>query len=246
MNTHNTQFYIGGEWVDPAVPHRFDVVSPATESVVAEISLGSEADVGRAVKAARAAFATYSLTTKEERIDLLRRIIAGYEARGKELARAMTEEMGSPITFSEEVQISNALSHFKEQINVLRNYEFERFMGSTLVRREPIGVCGLIAPWNWPMNQVTTKLAPAIAAGCTSVLKPSEIAPLSAIILFEILHGAGVPKGVVNLVNGDGATVGQAIAATPISTWYRSLDRPEPEFWWRRRLPTRSSGWCRS
>jgi aldehyde dehydrogenase (NAD+) len=212
---NNTKFYIDGAWIHPITPRLFQVVNPATESTVGEISLGSKADVDRAVAAARRAFATYSMTTKEERITLLRRIIAGYEARSKELARAMTEEMGSPITFSEDVQVTHALSHFKEQIEVLMNYEFERYMGNTLVRREPIGVCGLITPWNWPMNQVTTKLAPALAAGCTIVLKPSEIAPLSSIILAEILHDAGVPKGVFNLVNGDGPTVGQAIASHP-------------------------------
>ena len=123
----------------------------------------------------------------------------------------MTAEMGSPITFSNEVQTVNALAHFKEMISVLKSYEFERFMGGTLIRREPIGVCGLITPWNWPLNQITSKLAPAIAAGCTVVLKPSEIAPLSAMLFAEILHDAGVPKGVFNLVNGDGPTVGEAI-----------------------------------
>ena len=127
----------------------------------------------------------------------------------------MTAEMGSPITFSNEVQTVNALTHFKEMITVLKSYEFERFMGGTLIRREPIGVCGLITPWNWPLNQVTSKLAPALAAGCTVVLKPSELAPLSTILFAEILHEAGVPKGVFNLVNGDGPTVGEAISAHP-------------------------------
>src|SRR5262249_8639968 len=131
------------------------------------------------------------------------------------LARAMTIEMGSPITFSNEVQTINALTHFKEMVTVLSNYEFERFMGGTLIRREPIGVCGLITPWNWPLNQVASKVAAALAAGCTVVLKPSEIAPLSAIPFTEILHDAGVPKGVFNLVNGDGPTVGEAISGHP-------------------------------
>ena len=218
MNPHDLQPYIDGAWVSiPFTPRRLEVVNPATETVVGEISLGSKADIDRAVVAARRAFPAFSATSREERIALLKRIVESYEARAKDLARAMTEEMGSPITFSENVQVTQALGHFREQMTVLQNYEFERFIGNTLVKREAIGVCGLIAPWNWPMNQVTTKLAPAIAAGCTSVLKPSEIAPLSAIILAEILHDAGVPKGVVNLVNGDGATVErlQAIAAHP-------------------------------
>src|SRR5215467_9193413 len=212
---NNTKFYVDGAWVDPQTPHLFDVINPATEEVAGQISLGSSVDVDRAVAAARRAFASYSQTSRDERLALLQRIIDGFEARNGELARAMTAEMGSPITFSNEVQTVNALTHFKEMISVLKSYEFERFMGGTLIRREPIGVCGLITPWNWPLNQVTSKLAPAIAAGCTAVLKPSEIAPLSAILFAEILHDAGVPKGVVNLVNGDGPGVGAAISRHP-------------------------------
>src|SRR5215468_519149 len=212
---NTTKFYIDGAWVEPLTPHLFDVVNPATEDVAGQISLGSSADVDRAVAAARRAFPAYSQTSRDERLALLQRIIDGFEARNAELARAMTAEMGSPITFSNEVQTVNALTHFKEMISVLKSYEFERFMGGTLIRREPIGVCGLITPWNWPLNQVTSKLAPAIAAGCTAVLKPSEIAPLSAILFAEILHDAGVPKGVFNLVNGDGPTVGEAISNHP-------------------------------
>src|SRR5262245_24167634 len=212
---NNTKFYIDGAWVDPLTPHVFDVINPATEEVAGQISLGSSADVDRAVAAARRAFTAYSQTSRDERIALLLRIIEGFEARNGEITRAMTNEMGSPITCSNEVQTVNALTHFKEMISVLKSYEFERFMGGTLIRREPIGVCGLITPWNWPLNQVTSKLAPAIAAGCTAVLKPSEIAPLSAILFAEILHDAGVPKGVFNLVNGDGPTVGEAISNHP-------------------------------
>src|SRR5215813_3312922 len=212
---NNTKFYVDGAWVDPQTPHLFDVINPATEEVAGQISLGSRVDVDRAVAAARRAFTTYSRTSRDERLALLQRIIDGFEARSGELVRAMTAEMGSPITFSNEVQTVNALTHFKEMIAVLKSYEFERFMGGTLIRREPIGVCGLITPWNWPLNQVTSKLAPALAAGCTVVLKPSEIAPLSTILLAEILHEAGVPKGVFNLVNGDGPTVGEAISSHP-------------------------------
>jgi len=213
MSDNNKKFYIDGEWVEPVEPRLCDVINPATEEVVAQISLGSAQDVDRAVKAARRAFAGYSSSTREERLALLRRIIALYEARSDELAQAMTLEMGSPITFSKSAQNVMALNHLKEAVDVLSSYEFDGFMGDTLIRREPIGVCGLITPWNWPLNQVTSKLAPALAAGCTVVLKPSELAPLSTILLTEILHDAGVPKGVFNLVNGDGATVGSAISS---------------------------------
>jgi aldehyde dehydrogenase (NAD+) len=215
MSVNNTKFYINGAWVDPAVPNLFDVINPATEEVAGQISLGGKRDVNRAVSAARKAFPKFSATSREDRLALLRKIIELYEARNAELAQAMTNEMGSPITFSNEVQTVNALNHFKEMVSVLESYEFEHFMGNTLIRREPIGVCGLITPWNWPLNQVTSKLAPALAAGCTVVLKPSEVAPLSTILIAEILHDAGVPKGVFNLVNGDGPTVGKAISAHP-------------------------------
>ena len=214
--SNNMNFYIDGRWVAPAAPASLDVINPATtEDVAGQTSLGTAADVDRAVAAARRAFPAYAATSREERRALLGRIIAGYEARIGELARAMTAEMGSPITFSNEVQTVNALANFKEIVTVLESYAFERFMGGTLIRREPIGVCGLITPWNWPLNQVTSKVAPALAAGCTVVLKPSEIAPLSAIIFTEILHDAGVPPGVFNLVNGDGPTVGEAISRHP-------------------------------
>jgi aldehyde dehydrogenase (NAD+) len=215
MSGNRTKFYIDGQWVKPAVLNPYDVINPATEEVAGQISLGSSADVDDAVAAARRAFPAYSATTRRQRLGLLRRITKGFETRSSELAHAMTAEMGSPITFSNKVQTVNALAHFKEMISVLKSYKFERFMGDTLIRREPIGVCGLITPWNWPLNQITSKLAPALAAGCTVVLKPSEIAPLSAIIFTDILHKAGVPKGVFNLVNGDGPTVGEAISGHP-------------------------------
>jgi aldehyde dehydrogenase (NAD+) len=214
-NANNTRFYIDGEWVEPATPHVYDVINPATEEPAGQINLGSSADVDRAVAAARRAFPAYSATSREGRLELLNNIIKLYQKNNKALARAMTAEMGSPIAFARKVQTANALMHFKQMVKVLRSYKFERFMGETLIRREPIGVCGLITPWNWPLNQVTSKLAPALAAGCTVVLKPSEIAPLSTILLAEILHEAGVPKGVFNLVNGDGPTVGEAISSHP-------------------------------
>jgi aldehyde dehydrogenase (NAD+) len=215
MRNKSTRFYIDGEWAEPAIPHLYDVINPATEEVAGQISLGTSVEVDRAVVAARRAFPSFSTTTRKERLALLRRIVKAYEARSSELAHAMTAEMGSPITFSHEVQTVNALAHFREMISVLKAYKFERFIGGTLIRREPIGVCGLITPWNWPLNQITSKLAPALAAGCTVVVKPSEVAPLSAILLAEILHDAGVQKGVFNLVNGDGPTVGEAISSHP-------------------------------
>jgi aldehyde dehydrogenase (NAD+) len=239
---NSTKFYIDGEWVAPAVPKLHDVINPATEEVAGQISLGSALDVDRAVVAARRAFPAYSATSREDRLALLNKIIALCEARIGELAQAMTKEMGSPITFSNEVQTVNAFAHFKEMVSVLASYEFEQFMGGTLIRHEAIGVCGLITPWNWPLNQVTSKLAPALAAGCTVVLKPSEVAPLSAILLAEILHDAGVPHGVFNLVNGDGTTVGEAISGLPTSTWCRSRDRPAPVFSSPKPPPAASSG----
>ncbi|WFU15974.1 aldehyde dehydrogenase family protein [Bradyrhizobium sp. CB3481] len=209
------KFYVDGAWVDPATPATLGVVNPATEETFAQISLGSKADVDRAVTAARRAFATYSETGVEARLSWLRRIIEGFKARLPELARTMTLEMGAPITFATERQATVALFHFEEAARVLAQYRFEERMANGVVRREPIGVCGLITPWNWPLNQVASKVAPALATGCTVVLKPSEIAPLSAMLFAEIVDDAGVPPGVFNLVNGDGPTVGEAIAAHP-------------------------------
>jgi aldehyde dehydrogenase (NAD+) len=209
------KFYIDGHWVAPLQPRECAVRHPATDEPFARISLGSAADVDRAVAAARRAFDGQATGSVDQRLLWLRRIIAGFRARLPELARTMTMEMGSPITFSTERQATVALFHFEEAARVLEGFAFEERMGPGWVRREPIGVCGLITPWNWPLNQVASKLAPAIATGCTVVLKPSEIAPLSAMLLAEIVHDAGVPAGVFNLVNGDGPTVGEAIAAHP-------------------------------
>ena len=209
------KFYIDGAWVDPAAPSVLDVVNPATEEVFARISLGAQEDVDRAARAARRAFTTYSETSVEERLVWLRRVIAGFKARLPDLARMMTLEMGAPITFATERQATVALFHFEEAARVLEAYRFEEPMGVGTIRREPIGVCGLITPWNWPLNQVASKVAPALATGCTVVLKPSEVAPLSAMLFAEIVDEAGVPAGIFNLVNGDGPTVGEAIATHP-------------------------------
>lgn len=213
--TDKLKFYIDGAWVDPAAPKMLGVQNPATEETFAQISLGSAQDVDRAVKAARRAFATYSETSVAQRLTWLEKIIAGFKARLPEVARTMTLEMGAPITFATERQATVALFHFEEAARVLARYQFEEPMAPGMIRREPIGVCGLITPWNWPLNQVASKVAPALATGCTVALKPSEIAPLSALLFAEILHDAGLPAGVFNLVNGDGPTVGEAIAAHP-------------------------------
>jgi len=208
-------FYIGGEWVPPAKPDTRDVINPATEQSVGRISMGSAEDVDRAVKAARKAFDTFSRTTPAERVALLENIVRVYKTRQEELAQTISTEMGAPIWLSKAAQATSGLGHFTQAISVLKSYAFEEARGRTMVIREPVGVCGLITPWNWPINQIACKVAPALAAGCTIVLKPTEIAPLNAIVFTEILHEAGVPPGVFNLVNGDGPTVGAAIASHP-------------------------------
>lgn len=208
-------FYIDGAWVEPARPKLGDVVNPATEEVIARIAFGGSADVDRAVAAARKAFPAFAATSREERLGLFTRIVESFKARREELAHAVTAEMGAPAWLAWEIQTASSIIYFEDAAAVLRDFEFETLKGGTLIAYEPIGVCGLITPWNWPLNQIVTKLAPALAAGCTVVLKPSELSPLSALILAEIMHQAGVPKGVFNLVNGTGPEVGAAIAAHP-------------------------------
>ncbi|MGA9156540.1 MAG: aldehyde dehydrogenase family protein [Candidatus Sulfotelmatobacter sp.] len=209
------KFYIDGKWVDPAKANDFPVVNPANEEPIATISLGSGADVDRAVAAAKRAFASYSETSQQERLDLLRRVIDVYQSKMEQMAAAISEEMGAPSSLSRKAQAPAGLGHLLEIVKVLEHFKFEELKGSTLMRKEPIGVCGLITPWNWPMNQIVCKVAPALAAGCTMVLKPSEMAPLSAYLFAQILDEAGVPPGVFNLVNGDGPTVGAAISSHP-------------------------------
>jgi aldehyde dehydrogenase (NAD+) len=209
------KFYIDGKWVDPVTPKDFDVINPANEEPIGKISLGSAADVDKAVAAARRAFETFSETTREERVALLERIVATYQAHYDEMAETVSLEVGAPIWLSKAAQAAAPLGHLAEMIRILRDYRFEEQRGETLLRKEPIGVCGLITPWNWPVNQIACKVAPALAAGCTMVLKPSEISPLSGYLWARVMDEAGVPAGVFNLVNGDGPTVGQAIAAHP-------------------------------
>ncbi|HEX7718579.1 MAG TPA: aldehyde dehydrogenase family protein, partial [Woeseiaceae bacterium] len=205
------QFYIDGQWVDPVSPRPHDVINPATEEVCGRISLGSAADVDLAVAAAKRAFDTFSLTTVAERVELLEAILAEFKKRHDDVATAIMEEMGAPWTLATQAQAASGPQHIKATIRVLKAFEFEKSIGTTRIRMEAIGPCALITPWNWPMNQVAVKVAPALAAGCTMVLKPSELAPLDAMIFAEILHAAGVPAGVFNLVNGDGPTVGAAL-----------------------------------
>ena len=209
------QFYIDGKWVDPTQVHNYAVVNPSTEEPIATISLGTAGDVDKAVAAAKRAFESFSETSVQARLELLRRIIDIYQSRMIEMADTISREMGAPSSLSRKAQAPAGLAHFLEIAKVLEHFEFEKLKGSTLMRKEPIGVCGLITPWNWPMNQIACKVAPALAAGCTMVLKPSEIAPLSAHLFAQILHEADVPPGVFNLVNGDGPTVGAAIASHP-------------------------------
>lgn len=213
--SHNQQFYIDGKWVDPVEPQRIEVIDPSTALPFERISAGSPGDVDLAVAAARRAFTSYARTTTAQRVELLDAIIAGYKRRSDELAAALSREMGAPLRFARTAQVGIGLAHLERIVDVLKRFPFHEQRGGNRVVHEPVGVCGLITPWNWPLNQITCKIAPALAAGCTMVLKPSEIAPLDAIIIAEILDDAGVPAGVFNLVNGDGPTVGEALARHP-------------------------------
>ncbi len=214
-----THFYIDGAWTPPVSANPFDVINPANEEACATISLGSEADVDKAVAAAKRAFETWGFTSKEERLALLEKLADVYASRSDEMAKAISMEMGAPISLSTAAQAAAGLGHIKSFIRVLKTYTFEHVLHekvqSEYIVHEPIGVCGLITPWNWPMNQVTLKVAGALAAGCTMVLKPSEIAPLSSLLFAEMVDEAGIPAGVFNLVNGDGPTVGQAFCTHP-------------------------------
>ena len=208
-------FYIDGRWVPPAKPRAHDVINPANEEPCGRISLGSAADVDKAVAAARAAFETYSRTSLAERAALLDKIIAVFQRRLPELAETISSEMGAPMWLASGAQAPSGLGHFMEARKLIDSFAWESTLGGARILREPVGVVGLITPWNWPLNQIACKVAPALAAGCTMVLKPSELAPLNALIFAEILDEAGVPKGVFNLVNGDGPSVGAAMAAHP-------------------------------
>ena len=209
------KFYIGGEWVDPVELRTLDVENPATEEIAGRIALGSAADVDKAVAAARKAFESWSRSSREERLELLQRILAEYQNRFGDLATAVTEEMGAPASLAQRAQVPAGMAHLATAMQVLKDFRFEEDRGQTLIVREPIGVCGFITPWNWPLNQIVCKVAPAIATGCTMVLKPSEVAPFSGQIFAEVMQAAGVPPGVFNLVHGDGPGVGVALASHP-------------------------------
>ncbi|WP_341523478.1 aldehyde dehydrogenase family protein [Pseudomonas sp. G.S.17] len=213
--SHAADFYIDGQWVKPTAPEWFDVIDPATETIVDRLALGNSTDVDRAVAAARKALPAYAQTSVTQRIDLLGRIVSIYERRQEEFAQAMRLEMGSPISASRNFQVPRGWLHLNQLIEVLQRFEFEQRQGSTVLRYEPVGVCGLITPWNWPINQIVVKVGPALAAGCTMVLKPSEYSPLSSLLFAEVLDEAGVPAGVFNLVNGDGPGVGAALSSHP-------------------------------
>src|ERR1700722_1465255 len=212
---HEQQHYVNGEWVAPLQPVLLDVVDPSTEETFTQIAVGGPKDVDRAVAAARAAFPKFSRTTRKDRLDLLRAILSEYDKRRKDIAECLSREMGAPLAFALRAQSGTGTAHLTQMIEVLQTYKFEDVEGSTLIAREPIGVVGLITPWNWPINQIVCKVAPGIAAGCTMVLKPSEVAPLNAIIWSEVMDAAGVPAGVYNMVQGEGAVVGSAMSAHP-------------------------------
>jgi aldehyde dehydrogenase (NAD+) len=209
------KFYIDGQWVDPTVPNDFNVINPATEEASGVISMGSAPDVDRAVAAARRAFDGFSQSTRGERRALLQEILQVYKKRYADVANAIRDEMGAPAKLANGSQAGIGVGHISAMLDVLETFEFEERRGSTRLVLEPVGVCALITPWNWPINQVAAKVVPALAAGCTMVLKPSEFSPFSAIIWAEVMHEAGVPAGVFNLINGTGTEVGAALASHP-------------------------------
>ena len=208
-----TKFYINGEFTDPSSNETLGIINPATEEEIGIVALGSIEDVDRAVNSARKAFSVSSKLTKTDRLDILKTVRGNYKKRFNDLSEAIRLEMGAPIKLAEGAQAATGLGHLKTAIRVLENHEFEYKHGDYIVREEPIGVCGLITPWNWPINQIVSKVAPAFAAGCTVILKPSEIAPLSAMIIAEIMHESKIPAGMFNLVNGLGNIVGEAMSA---------------------------------
>ncbi|MDB6100532.1 MAG: aldehyde dehydrogenase family protein [Gammaproteobacteria bacterium] len=209
------KFYIDGQWVAPAAPNDFNVINPATEEPAGVISMGSAPDVDRAVAAARRAFDSFSQSTGGERRALLQNILRVYKKRYADVANAIRDEMGAPAKLANGSQAGIGVGHISAMLDVLETFEFEERRGTTRLMLEPVGVCALITPWNWPINQVAAKVVPALAAGCTMVLKPSEFAPFSAIVWAEVMHEAGVPAGVFNLINGTGIEVGAALASHP-------------------------------
>ncbi|TBV09143.1 aldehyde dehydrogenase family protein [Phytopseudomonas dryadis] len=209
------KFYIDGRWVTPAGDTRLSVLNPATEQAFARIAMGNQADVDAAVLAARRAFPAFARTSPDERKILLEQILDVFMQRYDEIAEAIMAEVGAPRSLAYEWQAGIGKRHLQQLLRTLDTFAFQKSTGNTLINLEPVGVAALITPWNWPINQIVCKVAPALAAGCTMVLKPSEIAPLNALLFAEVMHEAGVPAGVFNLINGDGPTVGAALAAHP-------------------------------
>ncbi|MFY9237631.1 MAG: aldehyde dehydrogenase family protein, partial [Roseovarius sp.] len=208
--------YVNGEWVTPLSTKEFPVMNPATNEQIDTVILGNEKDVDRAVSAAKAAFETFSQTSKAERLALLKALLVQTNARMDDLANAITTEMGAPISMAKDEQAATGLWHLEAFIELLEAQEDnETLPNGDILLREPVGVCGLITPWNWPVNQVAVKVIPALAAGCTVVLKPSEHTPMAAAIYAEMIHDAGYPAGVFNLVQGDGLSVGAALSRHP-------------------------------
>ena len=215
LSANLQRFYINGEWVEPQTQTTLEVINPATEAPIAEIAMGTPAEVDAAVAAAHEAFASYSQTSVEYRVNLLNRITELLKARSEQLAQTISAEMGAPKGLAKAAQAPTGVAHFATMARILSSYEFEETLGKSLVVKEPVGVVGMITPWNWPLNQIACKVAPALAAGCTMVLKPSEVAPMNAILFAEILDEADVPAGVFNLINGDGPTVGAHLSSHP-------------------------------
>jgi aldehyde dehydrogenase (NAD+) len=212
---NNLKFYIDGRWVEPHSPDRLPVINPATEQAFSEIAMGDLNDVESAVMAARRAFPAFSSTSPAQRKLLLQRVLDAFMARYDEIAEAIVQEVGAPKALSHAWQAGIGKRHLEQLLRTLDSFEFQKSRGTTLIAHEPVGVVALITPWNWPINQIVCKVAPALAAGCTMVLKPSEIAPINALLFAEVMHEAGLPAGVFNLINGDGPTVGAALSAHP-------------------------------
>ena len=206
------KFYINGQWVESESNEKIEVINPANETIVGHVTAGTKEDIDTAVKAASNAFETYQFSSKEDRIEILNNVIAEYENRYQDFVDTITEEMGAPLWLSSKAQASTGIKNLNETLDALKEYQFEKAEGDYILMKEPIGVVGMITPWNWPMNQITTKVSAALAAGCTMVLKPSEISPYCAMLLAEVFDTAGVPAGIFNVVNGYGPTVGAALS----------------------------------
>ena len=210
------QFYINGQWVEPSDKKLLDVINPSTEEVCAQIAIGNAQDVDIAARAASQAFKSYGFSSVQDRIEILQAIITAFKVRYNDIADAISEEMGAPTQLSVKAQTGSGLGHFKTAASLLETYSFKEQQSASLIVKEPIGVCALITPWNWPLNQIACKVAPAIAVGCTVILKPSEVAPLSAYIFSQLMDEAGLPVGVYNMINGDGPGVGTALSEHPL------------------------------